>query len=128
MPISPPAHAVLNADGSYSWTTHQGVQEKNVPHYALALFQAVCEAIGTDALNPATTSGLVALGLTRKDALAVIASMDGGMFYKSMEALKRPGVWQDVYRVPVPSGVKAYVKLSPMHPQKCVVISFKPLL
>ncbi|HBK51517.1 MAG TPA: motility quorum-sensing regulator MqsR [Pseudomonas sp.] len=127
MQISPPAHAVLNDDGSYSWTTQDGVQEKNVPHYPLTLFQAVCEAIGVDALNPATTSGLAALGLTRVDALAVIASMDGGMFYKSMEALKRPGVWQDVYRVPTPSGARAYVKLTPMLPQKCVVISFKPL-
>lgn len=127
MPISPPANAVQNADGSYSWTSQSGAQEKNVPHYPLTLFQAVCQAIGVGAINPATTAGLMQLGLTRNNALAVIASMDAGMFYKSMEALKRPGVWQDVYRVQTPSGAKAYVKLSPMPPQQWVVISFKPL-
>lgn len=131
MPITPPATAVQNLDGSFSWTSTNGAQEKNVPHYELTQVQQVCRALGNAAFAPMAIPGLTSLGLTRTQALTVIAGMGNSMFYKSMESLKASGHWQDVYHVPTPpNGAMAYVKFTPVvvaQKPAHIVISFKPI-
>ncbi|SOO14194.1 type II toxin-antitoxin system MqsR family toxin [Xanthomonas citri] len=131
MAITPPAGATRNPDGSFSWTGTNGAQEKNVPHYKLAHVQRVCQLLGKAAFTSGAIPGLTLLGLTRDDALAVIAGMGDSMFYKSMEALKSKPHWQDVYHVATPpNGAMAYVKFTPVVVAQTpahIVISFKPL-
>ncbi|AZK89884.1 hypothetical protein BO993_23985 (plasmid) [Xanthomonas oryzae pv. oryzae] len=97
----------------------------------MAQVQQVCQALGNAAFASMAIPGLTALGLTRGQALTVIAGMGHSMFYKSMESLKASGHWQDVYRVPTPpNGVMAYVKFTPVlvaQKPAHMVISFKPL-
>jgi hypothetical protein len=45
-------------------------------------------------------------------------------FYKSMEAERRPGLWQDVYHT-VRRGIRLYVKLQVGFDGRAVIVQFK---
>jgi hypothetical protein len=69
------------------------------------------------------------LGLSRAEIAVVVLALTPGDFYKTMEAEKAPGRWQDVY-LPLWSvgegrPVELYVKLQIGHRGQAVVISFK---
>jgi len=51
-----------------------------------------------------------ALSLEEADIVACVIGLNEAVFYKSMQALNRPGFWQDVYR-PEYGGIQLYVKL-----------------
>ena len=54
----------------------------------------------------------VQMGLTSAEMLAVIASLTGRNFYKSMTSHADPRVWQDVYYAGTPIRKDAYIKIT----------------
>lgn len=50
------------------------------------------------------------LGFDEADIVGCVSRLDESLFYKTMEAERRPGYWQDVYR-PVHGGIELYVKV-----------------
>ena len=69
------------------------------------------------------------LGFDEDDIVECVCALTSAHFYKTMEADKRPGFWQDVYRTEH-GGIPLYVKgqLEGMNPDDLlVVIQFKRL-
>lgn len=50
------------------------------------------------------------LGFDESDIVECVGTLSSAHFYKTMEAEKRPGFWQDVYRTEY-GGIPLYVKL-----------------
>jgi motility quorum-sensing regulator/GCU-specific mRNA interferase toxin len=71
--------------------------EKRRPHYDLARIRADVARLGPAAFTKTALDGGRAMGLTSAKMLAVIASLTGRNFYKSMTSYADPRVWQDVY-------------------------------
>jgi hypothetical protein len=69
------------------------------------------------------------LGISRAEIARVVLALTPGDFYKSMEAEKAPGRWQDVYRPYWRDNAgrsrQLYVKLQIGQQGQAVVISFK---
>jgi motility quorum-sensing regulator/GCU-specific mRNA interferase toxin len=65
-----------------------------------------------------------ALGYGSEDILEIIRSIEPGHFYKTMPSEKRPGYWQDVYRVP-DGKMELYVKLTSDTVTEFKLLSFK---
>jgi motility quorum-sensing regulator/GCU-specific mRNA interferase toxin len=65
-----------------------------------------------------------ALGYGSAEILEVIQSIEPGHFYKTMRSEKRPGLWQDVYRVP-DRGLELYVKFTSDTVTEFKLLSFK---
>ena len=55
------------------------------------------------------------------DAVLMLESVD---FYKSIEAVDRPGLWQDVYHLEY-GGTWLYIKLQMLPDGRAVVVQFK---
>ncbi len=68
--------------------------------------------------------GAAELYLDEQDVCACLLALDDGDFYKTMESVKRPGLWQDVYR-PRYAGHSLYLKVQLDVRSGAVVISFK---
>ena len=69
------------------------------------------------------------LGFDESDVVECVGALKADHFYKTMEAEKRPGFWQDVYRTEH-GGIPLYVKvqLEGVNPDELlVVIQFKRL-
>jgi hypothetical protein len=69
------------------------------------------------------------LGFDEDDVVECVTGLETAHFYKTMEAERRPGFWQDVYRT-VHGGIPIYVKvqLEGQDPNdRVVVIQFKRL-
>jgi len=71
---------------------------------------------------------LGALGFDGTDVVQCVMNLSAASFYKTMPAIKVPGLWQDVYR-PDYGGIALYVKLQITQPSAtgalAVVVSFK---
>jgi motility quorum-sensing regulator / GCU-specific mRNA interferase toxin len=65
-----------------------------------------------------------ALGYGSEEIIEVIQSIESGHFYKTMPSEKRPGYWQDVYRVP-DGDVELYVKFTSDTVTEFKLLSFK---
>lgn len=64
------------------------------------------------------------LSYDEEDILDCCFQLDGSHFYKTMEAKKAPGLWQDVYEIEY-QGMRLYVKIQINTLGKAVVVSFK---
>lgn len=65
-----------------------------------------------------------ALGYGSEEIVEVIQGIDAVHFYKTMPSEKRPGYWQDVYRVP-DRGMELYVKFTSDAVTEFKLLSFK---
>jgi motility quorum-sensing regulator/GCU-specific mRNA interferase toxin len=64
------------------------------------------------------------LDFSREDVVEAVLSLAPGDFYKSMEAERLPGLWQDVYHLRY-RGIDLYIKLQIDTKGRAVVIQFK---
>jgi hypothetical protein len=64
------------------------------------------------------------LGFDEADLVEAVVGLGARDFYKSMEAEKRPGLWQDVYHG-WHRGIPLYIKLQLSSDRCAVVIQFK---
>lgn len=70
--------------------------------------------------------GATALGLDLTGLVDVIMNLpQRGRFYKTMESVKNPGHWMDVYHSKTPLGDAVYIKL--MVQNGVLIVSFKEL-
>lgn len=92
--------------------------------YDLKSLQAIVAAQGIGAFNVSALNGIAALGMTVAQALAVIAGLQTGDLYKTMATVFDPGMFQDVYRKPMPNGKVGYIKLTACANGR-VVVQFK---
>jgi motility quorum-sensing regulator/GCU-specific mRNA interferase toxin len=60
----------------------------------------------------------------RQEIIEAVLSLAPQHFYKTMEAEKRPGLWQDVYHLPF-RGVELYIKLQIDPAGFAAVVQFK---
>jgi len=97
--------------------------EKRKPHYDLDAIQALVARDGVAVVTAAARGGFMSLGVTETDALAMVASLEGGMLFKSMTTQVDHRLWQDVYHAPCRNGKTAYIKLTMQ--DGAVVIQFK---
>lgn len=65
------------------------------------------------------------LGFEEPEVAALIRSMTGRMFYKSMTSLNDHRQWQDVYHVPAGEGLTVYLKFTDDIVTEFVILSFK---
>lgn len=72
----------------------------------------------------AAKEGASRLGLGELDIVAAVLELSAAAFYKSMEAEKCPGLWQDVYHLQY-RGVALYIKLQLSPDRRAVVVQFK---
>jgi motility quorum-sensing regulator/GCU-specific mRNA interferase toxin len=101
------------------------LMEKRTPHYSLAVMQARIAADGMDSFTATAARGGWAMELAPEDMLAVIASLEGKNFYKSMTTYDDHTIWQDVYHAYCPNKKFAYIKLTQMAAR--IVIQFKEI-
>ena len=100
----------------------------SAPKYDLALVVALIAA-GSYWITGAAARGAGDLGFDESDIVECVGALVAADFYKAMEAKKRPGFWQDVYRTEH-GGIPLYVKvqLEGLSPDELVVvIQFKRL-
>lgn len=98
-------------------------EARGVPTYDLAWVQALVES-GHYRITISSMRGAAYLGFDELDICACVQALSLADFYKTMEADKAPGRWQDVYR-PVYQGALVYVKVQVSHDARAVVVSFK---
>jgi motility quorum-sensing regulator / GCU-specific mRNA interferase toxin len=95
------------------------------PTYDLQLLQ---QLVGQGPLSRIVTeaarAGAVQLLWEVSDIIAAVLELGSGDFYKSMESLKCPGLWQDVYHLEF-RGVELYIKLQLSPDGRATVIQFK---
>jgi motility quorum-sensing regulator/GCU-specific mRNA interferase toxin len=91
-----------------------GVMEKRRPTYDLESLTMTSSAL-RDAIG---------LGFDRAGVAETIATIERGMFYKSMTTFADHRVWQDVYHVPA-RGMVLYVKFQADVVTEFTVMSFK---
>jgi motility quorum-sensing regulator/GCU-specific mRNA interferase toxin len=97
--------------------------ERDSPHYDLQWIQYRLEA-GDYWIERLAAQGAMSLGFDQQDILDCVLQLTPADFYKSMESNKRPGFWQDVYKV-VYCDVRIYVKIQIGHTGDGVIIQFK---
>jgi hypothetical protein len=74
-------------------------------------------------ISNAAILGADALLIDRDGIVDVVLSLEPQDFYKTMEAERRPGLWQDVYHRRL-GEVELYIKLQIDHRRGAVVIQF----
>lgn len=99
--------------------------EKRTAHYPLADINAAVQARGLLCFTKTAREGLIELGLSPSQALAVVQGLTSQDFDKAMTTHADHRVWQDVYKPTTPCG-KAYVKFT-LREDGAIVISFKAL-
>lgn len=97
--------------------------EKLKAHYSLQEIRMIVSRDGGQSFTFAAQRGAVNMGLSRAEAVGVVLTLTGVMFYKSMTTNLDSRVWQDVYHAPCPNGKVAYIKLTVR--DGAVVIQFK---
>ena len=97
--------------------------EKRKAHYNLNAIKAIIARDGLACFTFTALRGAENMELSDAEALAVVATLNGSLFYKSMTTHADHRTWQDVYIAPCPNGRKAYIKLTLQ--EGAVVIQFK---
>lgn len=99
---------------------------ENVPTYDLQHLQwLVGQGELTCFISEAALLGGEELQIDRDGIVEVVLSLGPEDFYKTMEAERCPGLWQDVYHRWT-EGVEWYIKLQIDQEGCAVVIQFKP--
>jgi hypothetical protein len=75
-------------------------------------------------ISRAAVDGASALDLDDEAIVDAVLTLESGHFYKSMEAEKCPGLWQDVYHVSY-RGTWLYIKLQLLPDGRAAVVQFK---
>jgi len=101
----------------------RSLMEKKKPHYSLSTIKAEFSVVGKLRMTFTATTNAEALGFDRAGVVAVIQSITGKCFYKSMTSDHDSKIWQDVYHVPADALV-LYVKFT-MSRDGHLLISFK---
>lgn len=101
------------------------VTSRATPTYDLSLIKKLLERPDTRIITQQSYCAAVSLGYAGAEEIVdVVRNIQPSDFYKSMESVDKPGLWQDVYR-PCDRGVVLYVKLQLSKNRKGVVIQFK---
>lgn len=99
--------------------------EKSTPHCKLSRVKALLEA-GQVRATASAFSGARGLGIDDLSGMcAVVLSLTGADFYKSMTTHADHRIWQDVYRARLSSGDEVYLKLTVI--DDVLIVSFKEL-
>jgi motility quorum-sensing regulator/GCU-specific mRNA interferase toxin len=96
---------------------------KQTPTYDLQAIQRLVRE-GRVQITAVAVRGAAALGISPAGIRKVVLSLTPADFFKSMEAEKVPGLWQDVYR-PFHVRIQLYVKLQIAVRGDAVVIQLK---
>ncbi len=102
--------------------------ENRTPTYDLARLKELVRT-GHKRVTGIAVQGAYSAGLEPSDIVPCVLALEQSCFYKSMEAEKRAGFFQDVYR-PRYKGVDLYVKLQMETNSRgdcAVIIQFKEL-
>jgi hypothetical protein len=98
---------------------------RGVPTYDLHHVQ---QLIGQGAISSVITTaardGASACCMTGDELVDAVLTLQASDFYKSMEAVERPGLWQDVYHLEY-RGTWLYIKLQLLRDGRAVVVQFK---
>lgn len=99
--------------------------EKFVKHYDLAVLISLFEDEETRDITSSSYAGAVELGYSEAhEIIDVVKKIEQTDFCKSMTSIKKPGLWQDVYKMRF-EGKKLYIKLQLGATGKAVLVSFK---
>ena len=99
-------------------------QSKNGPRHDLKAIKEVFSDTKNLNITGSALRDAAALGYGSEEIVEVIQSMEPGLFYKTMPSEKRPGYWQDVYRVP-DGEMELYVKFTSDTVTEFKLLSFK---
>jgi motility quorum-sensing regulator / GCU-specific mRNA interferase toxin len=98
---------------------------RGVPTYDLRLVQQlVGQGTISRRISGAALRGAAVHGFDDQDVVAAVLALAPTDFYKSMEAEKSPGLWQDVYHSMF-KGVALYIKLQIAADGRAVVVQCK---
>ncbi len=70
---------------------------RNAPHHLLEGIKAVIAARGIDCFTRSAQDGIVSMGLTAAQAIAVLLALERVHFFKSMTTYAGPRVWYEVH-------------------------------
>jgi hypothetical protein len=99
--------------------------DEQTPTYDLQQMQwLVGQGEFSRVISYVAAEGANEIGFSREDIVEAILSLTREDFYKSMEAERFPGLWQDVYHLWY-RGVHLYIKLQVDLKGRAVVIQFK---
>ena len=98
--------------------------EKRRPHYSLEDAIAQIRVLGLGAFTKTAIDGGRCMGLSGSSLVMAVCELRSSMFIKSMTTHQNNQIWQDVYHLPLESGIVAYVKITVIQNGK-VVIQFK---
>ena len=99
--------------------------EKNTPHCKLNLVKTLIET-GKVKATASAFSGARDLGIENLAGMcAVVMSLNGSNFFKSMTTHADHRIWQDVYHATTASGDDVYLKLTVI--DDLLIVSFKEL-
>lgn len=95
------------------------------PTYDLQhLQQLVGQGDVSRSVTGAAQLGAGRLGWDVPEIVAAVLELGAADFYKTMEADRCPGLWQDVYHL-VFRGIEVYIKLQLSRRGRAVVVQFK---
>jgi motility quorum-sensing regulator / GCU-specific mRNA interferase toxin len=97
---------------------------ENTPTHDLEANKAAFLQAGNLNLTGTALRNAFALGYGRQEIVDVIQTIKPGHFYKTMPSEKRPGLMQDVYRVP-DGDLELYVKFTSDLVAEFKLLSFK---
>ncbi|GBC60566.1 motility quorum-sensing regulator MqsR [Desulfonema ishimotonii] len=101
------------------------MQKYGVAHYDLDEIKELLDDPGTRIITRESRKGAVRLGYAGdSDMVRRVQKLRKNEIYKTMEAEKCPGLWQDVYRTS-DNAFRLYIKLQKAVNGKGVIISFK---
>jgi motility quorum-sensing regulator / GCU-specific mRNA interferase toxin len=98
--------------------------EKRKPTYDLIGFKQAFSSVEKLAVTTTALKGAAAMGMDGQGIVDTIQTMERSHFYKSMTSHANPREWQDVYHVPVESGV-VYLKFTADAVTEYKLLSFK---
>ena len=99
-------------------------QTKRGPTHELETIKRVFSDTQGLSMTGSALRDAAALGYGSEEIIEVIQSIEPGHFYKTMPSEKRPGYWQDVYRVP-DGAMELYVKFTSDTVTEFKLLSFK---
>ena len=99
--------------------------EKNSPHCKLSLVKTLVET-GKVKATASAYSGARDMGIDNLAGMcAVVMSLNGSNFFKSMTTHADHRIWQDVYHATTASGDDVYLKLTVI--DDVLIVSFKEI-
>jgi motility quorum-sensing regulator/GCU-specific mRNA interferase toxin len=97
---------------------------RNRPTYDLSAIKSALSDAATLNVTGTALRDAAALGYGSKEIVDVVQSIELAHFHKTMDSDKRPGFFQDVYRVP-DGDIELYVKFTADSVTEFKLLSFK---